>query len=187
MVQYILQLNPVAAAGDPLDGLIIATIVLFILSTITEKFTTLVRMYPRQFRTIGLVFCLVFYYLVFNGIFNKPLLGIITGTILLLFNTFLLLVICGNTTGAGTSKWRLTRYLAKNLSVLNNVSKESGSASKKEEEREVTILSFMIGLIVAFLFNANLFNFFDSLKPPGLRPTSPFAASPLFALDPGVL
>lgn len=184
MVQYILQLNPVAAAGDPLDGLLIATIVLFILSTITEKFTTLVRMYPGQFRIIGLAFCLVFYYLVFNGIFSQPKLGNITGTVLLLFNTLMLLVIWGNTTGASVSKWKFTRFLSRKFSVLNNVSKETDTASKTAEEREVTILSFMIGLIVAFLFNANLFNFFDTLHPPGLRPASPFAKSPLFALDP---
>src|SRR5688500_9107461 len=119
MVKYILQVQ-----SDALDGLIIVTIVLFILSTITEKFTTLVRMYPKQFRTIGLLFCLVFYYLVFNGIFGKPHLTTITGIVLLLFNTFMLLVILGNTRRAGKSKRKLVKFLSANLSMLNNVSKE---------------------------------------------------------------
>ena len=178
--------TPPNSPPDPLDGLIAATILLFILSTITEKFTELVRMYPGQFRVVGVSFSLFFYFQIVFGIFNEPILGIITAIVLFIFNTFLLFVILANTTASENSNNTFRKFLSKNLSVFKNVNKKAPDVPKETKEREVTALSYMIGLIVALLFNASLFNFFDTSIPAGLKPTSPFALdpNPFFALDP---
>lgn len=175
-----------ASAIDPVDTLISAAILLFILSTITEKLTDLIRMYPVQFRIVGALYCLFLYFQIGYGIVNEPSLGVLLALGLFVFNTLLFFVIIGNTTNAKESKYRFKKLLASNLSVFNNVSKNSKGGNPKEKEREVTALSYMVGLIVAFLFNANLFNFFDVTNQAGLKPLFPFAKSPypFFALDP---
>jgi len=183
----LLQANTILpTSSDPLDSLIAAAILLFILSTITEKFTELVRMYPGQFRIAGVLFCSFFYFQIGFGIFNEPLLGVITGIVLFVFNTFLLLVIIGNTSNSENATNPIQKFLNRNLSVFKNVKKTAVRVPTETKEREITALSYMIGLIVAFLFNANLFFFFDTSIPAGLKPSSPFAKDPypLYALDP---
>ncbi len=188
MIDYIfLQIsNNSSGTPDALDALIVAAILLFILSTITEKFTELVRMYPGQFRLIGIIFCMFFYFQIIYGSFNEPILGIITAVLLFLFNSFLFIVILANTVRPEKATTRLTKMLSSKLSVFNNVNKNEIPARTDLKEREVTALSFMIGLIVSFLFNANLFNLFNIENTPGLKPGSPFAKAPskFFALDP---
>jgi hypothetical protein len=169
---------------NPLDLLLASVIILFILSTITEKFTQMVRSYPGQFRVLGFGFCLLFYIPIFRGIFFEPFLEIVSGIILLVFNTFLLIIIIANTINPQQANNAWKRLLVQNLSVLQNVKKDKTGVPGDVKEREVTALSFMLGLIVAFLFDANLFRYFNTGMSQAPRSGSPIAAGHFYALDP---
>jgi len=160
---------------DFLDALIVVLILLFILSTITEKLTELTRMYPIQFRIIGILACIIFAVQIIFGIWSEPPIGVIKAFILLLADIIIFLILVANSNPVINSQINSFKALSSKLSVFNNIKKEKIDVNDVKKEREVTALSFMIGLIVSILFNANLFNFFDSTHKPGLMPySSPF-------------
>jgi len=171
----------VTGETNSLDALIAALILLFILSTITEKVTELVRMYPGQFRIVGTLFCLFFYYQVFYGFYTEPPLGKAIAIALLLINTLLLLTIIANT---ASKENRFFNFLTKNLTIFENVNKAKTNISPDAKEREVTALSFFLGLVVSLLFNVNLFDIFKAATDPAAKPISPFLPDSLFKLNP---
>ena len=179
---------------DLLDAIIYVTIVLFILSVITEKFTQVVRMYPSKFRVTGIIACTLFFIPILVGLFSDftketgYLLGI---SLLLMFNTFCFVMLVVNT---DQIQKRFQKYVAK-LSVLNNVRKDGEelvpTESQKTKEKEVTILSFIVGFIVTYCFNANLFDLFEIPPKLGWKGNAPilvgngFEPNPdYFAFDP---
>ncbi|PWS33374.1 hypothetical protein [Pedobacter paludis] len=178
--------NPAGLAENPLDALIVAVILLFILSTITEKFTELLRMYPYQSKMLGLLLCITLYILIFRtrslqvdfppkAFFGLLLCNLLL-TVILVVNIFF---IPKHKAGTSAPENGFTRL----FSVLNNVAK--GKVTTEDEKiKEVTFLSYMVGLVVTFLFNASLFSFFDTSNAAKLQPISPFASNQDFALDP---
>ena len=176
---------------DMLDSLIYATIVLFILSVITEKLTQLVRYYPRTFRWIGIVACGAFYIPVIRAMAFDPRLSTFSVIILLIFNTVLLVVLVVNDPIVSTSKNIFLRFLFSKLEVFKNIRKNDDAiltvrdeADKRAQEKEVTALSFIVGFLVAYCFNANLFNLFKPAAQLGWGDTMPFVDEPWYALNP---
>lgn len=179
------------SSPDILDSLIYATIVLFILSVITEKLTQLVRYYPRTFRWIGIVACGAFYFPVIRATAYDPRLSVFSIVLLLLFNTGLLIVLVVNDPIVANSKNIFLRLLFKNLEVFKNIRKNksdvavvTNEVNKQAQEKEVTALSFIVGFLVAYCFNANLFNLFKPAVELGWGNTAPFVPEPWYALNP---
>lgn len=179
-----LQTNRESVNGDLLDNLIYVTIILFILSVITEKFTQLIRMYPAKFRAIAICAGLLFYYPLMRAAFavdttvegsGSFLAGII---ILFIANTFSLVIIVANTRQARTSTLPV-----QHLASLRNIAKDK-NAPQETKEREVTILSFIIGLVVAYAFQANLFSLFQSPPLLGWKDAAPLMEDQGYALNP---
>jgi hypothetical protein len=168
--------TPTSGSNDLLDGIIYGTIVLFILSVITEKFTQLARMYPSRFRIAGIVVCTLVLIPIGAGLSagwwapegylngNTKASYVLGIVLLLLSDLFCLIMLIANT---DVIQRRFARAFS-SLSVLNNVRKSDAGdlivEDKTTVEREVTILSFIIGFIVAYSFNAHLFGLLDT-KP----------------------
>jgi hypothetical protein len=176
---------------DILDSLIYATIVLFILSVITEKLTQLVRYYPRTFRWIGIVACGAFYIPITRAVFYDPRLHVLSIILLYLFNTALLIVLIVNDPIVANSKNILLRFLFEHLETFKNIRKRKSDTQivtleqdKADQEKEVTALSFVVGFVVAYCFNANLFNLFKPALELGWGDTAPFVKEPWYALNP---
>jgi hypothetical protein len=176
---------------DILDSLIYATIVLFILSVITEKLTQLVRYYPRTFRWIGIVSCGAFYFPIIRASLYDPRLSVFSIILLFLFNTGLLIVLIVNDPIVADSKNIFLRFLFKNLEIFKNIRKKRDHAytqlyevDKSDQEKEVTALSFIVGFLVAYCFNASLFNLFKPAVQLGWGDAAPFAKEPWYALNP---
>lgn len=175
---------------DILDSLIYATIVLFILSIITEKLTQLVRFYPRTFRWIGIVCCTAFYFPIVRAVAHDPRLSGFSIVLLLVVNTVLLVVLVVNDPIIANSNNLIARFLFKNLEIFKNVRKAkagntvSQEVNKADQEKEVTALSFIVGFLVAYCFNANLFNLFKPALELGWGNTAPFVPDPWYALNP---
>src|SRR5258706_13760617 len=149
-----------------LDSLLYVTIILFVLSVITEKITQLVRCYPRQFQFIGIFTILWFYYLLLYSFIKASGttqdLQATDYTVLIIVNSVLLMLFLlilpyfkryGKNIGWLAQKAALFQNINKNTPV-NDVSKS----------RDITLLSFIIGFIIAYLFNANLLELFANPK-----------------------
>src|SRR5687767_3098657 len=108
---------------DILDSLIYATIVLFILSVITEKLTQLVRYYPRTFRWIGILACGAFYFPITRALFYDPRLHLFSIILLFVFNTGLLIVLIVNDPIVADSKNIFLRFLFEHLETFKNIRK----------------------------------------------------------------
>jgi hypothetical protein len=190
MLSLLLQASSVQPP-DILDSLIYATIVLFILSVITEKLTQLVRYYPRTFRWIGIIACGAFYFPIVRAALYDPKLSAFSIILLFLFNTGLLIVLIVNDPIVADSRNIFLRFLFKNLEVFKNVRKKQldvtavhQEINESEREKEVTALSFIVGFLVAYCFNANLFNLFKPAAELGWGDTAPFVREPWYALNP---
>lgn len=188
-VSLLLQANS-GTTPDILDSLIYATIVLFILSIITEKLTQLVRFYPRTFRWIGIVCCTAFYFPIFRAIAHDPRLSGFSIVLLLIVNTFLLVVLVVNDPIVADSNNLIARFLFKNLEIFKNIRKAKDGntiyheVNKTDKEKELTAMSFIVGFLVAYCFNANLFNLFKPALELGWGTTAPFVEEPWYALNP---
>lgn len=176
---------------DILDSLIYATIVLFILSVITEKLTQLVRYYPRTFRWIGILACGAFYIPVVRAISYDPRLSTFSVIVLLLFNTTVLVVLLVNDAIVSTSGNVFFRFLVSKLEVFKNIKKKddhiktvNSEVDERAKDKEVTALSFIVGFLVAYCFNANLFELFKPAVQLGWGETAPFVKEPWYALNP---
>lgn len=181
------ELEAAKASAPILDNLIYATIVLFILSVITEKLTQLIRFYPRQFRWIGIIMCGAFYIPILRAGFFEPKLSLFGVGFLLLFNTFLLIVLMVNDALFASSKLLFIPFLRKQFSAFNNISKSRSQTPGDrvdDKEKEITAMSFIVGFLIAYCFNANLFGFFKPAIELGWGDISPFSGNPWFALNP---
>jgi hypothetical protein len=182
----------VVETPDILDSLIYATIVLFILSVITEKLTQLTRAYPRPFRYIGILMCLLFYIPLaraFNDVYShrEDVLSFRSALLLFVSNSICLFLLIANSKffkqwiAKVQIPW-VRKFFAK-LDVLCNIEKDSG-ASDHVVEREVTILSFILGFLVAYTFNANLFNLFRNPVVLGWDGVVPFKDNTFYVFNP---
>lgn len=190
-MQYPFLQTTTVPPPDILDSLIYATIVLFILSVITEKLTQLVRYYPRTFRWIGILACGAFYIPVVRAISFDPRLSTFSVIVLLLFNTTLLVVLLVNDAIISTSRNVFLRFLFSKLEVFKNIRKKdehiktvNDEVDDRAKDKEVTALSFIVGFLVAYCFNANLFELFKPAVHLGWGETAPFVKEPWYALNP---
>ena len=167
---------------DFLDGLISVVIVLFILSVITEKFTQLVRHYPNQCQRIAIILIIGIYVVGLYSINvdvptpnpNEQNIDWIDFAILYLINTFFLVVFIINLPKVKTSKTKVGE-LATKLALFENIQKNQPVADDEAVEREVTLLSFVIGFLIAYVFNASMIGLFiDPQKTLGWGNVAPF-------------
>lgn len=145
-------------ATDALDNVISAFIILFILSVITEKFVSLVRRYPRQFRLLLALSIITFLYGLTpdKGLFLVVYLGCLAGIFTHYFTR--------RFSDPGTNVKAIERPLEMVSNILPHIRK-GGDGVKSEAppevvEKEVLVLSFLIGCIIAFLFRADLIQIF---------------------------
>jgi hypothetical protein len=172
-------------SSDPLDRLIAVVIVLFILSVITEKFTQLVRTYPKQFRAIGIIFCGVCYVtlgMTSHELFVDKSYSISGGAIFLLFvlTTILLIWILANMDFVQPSR---TPKAVRKLQILQNVANDA-VANDRVKEKEVTVLSFLIGFAVAYSFKADLITLFNGKIALGWGHITFFKSGKFLVIDP---
>lgn len=128
---------------DILDNLIAALMILFILSIITEKFTTLIRKYPVKFQFIFVASSL-----------TLLIISIRSGQLLLFFIFLVLLFLFLNQSLKSLSTWHIQSAVG--LNSFQNIAKEGTNKGSSQEEKEVTLLSFAIGFFVALLFDASI-------------------------------
>jgi len=143
-----------------MDKTIEILIYLFILSIITEKIVSLVRRYPKNFQIISLLF--VFYLSIVSGctLIVTPRYG---------FNYFLLLILLFILAVIGTIVLKSFKVkIAPNLnSVVNlfnpfkNIKKGMIGVNQSTKENEISLLSFLIGFLVALSSNSDFFTFFN--------------------------
>jgi len=143
----------IPAGNDLLDLLIYTLGILFILSIITEKLTQVIRMYPHTFRMIVIAVGLFFYIPIIDSFQSGPL-SVAVFIILLTIDTAILALTIANL--SATRKYAITRKFR----ILQNIQKTKGivSADPYLQEREVTLLSFLVGFVVAYVFNADFLN-----------------------------
>ncbi len=146
-----------------LDGLISVVIVLFILSVITEKFTQLVRHYPNQCQKVAILLISAIYVVGFYSYYvpveslgpNEENIDFTDLLVLLVFNTIILIVLIINLPRVKASDNAIGK-LATELAMFQNVQKDQSVKDEGAVEREVTVLSFVIGFVVSYLFNASM-------------------------------
>lgn len=171
---------------DPLDRVISIIIVLFILSVITEKLTQLVRTYPRQFRALGLIFCGIGYLTIgsstVNAIKTSNTDHVWTIFFLFVFITVVLIIILANIDFVHPVS---APKAVKRFRVLQNVGRET-LVDDKVKEKEVTVLSFLIGFFVAFCFKMNLITLFNGTMQLGWGDDQFFESKKILVIDPKV-
>lgn len=145
-----------SANPDLLDRIIAVVIVLFILSVITEKFTNLVRSYPRHFRVLLLLFCLM---LVVVSAFTMGSGDRLDVMPLIVLAVIIAVWVLANDTifqphDKPEKQWR------QKLQVLSHVAKGQAAADGVKE-REVSVLSFIVGFFVAVSFKVHLITLLD--------------------------
>lgn len=154
-------MEPQTTSTDILDNLIYLAIVLFILSVIVEKITQLIRYYPKQFRIICVGLIIIFYFLALRSFITGDTSQDISSTdlvVLLLVNTSFLVVFLINSNKVKSLNNRLGKFASKNA-LFQNIAK--GEVSDPDaKEGEITFLSFILGFIVAYIFNAHLIELF---------------------------
>jgi hypothetical protein len=177
---------------DLLNGLIYITIILFVLSVITEKITQLVRQYPLQCQIIGLIPICSSYFLIVASFF-WPVIGQLPKgqknldatdfAALLIINTLFFLLFLINLPYIKHSNKKFPIWFRgqemtvgqrfSGLLMFRNVGKEN--VDEKVKEKEISLLSFILGFIIAYLFNANLIELFiHPTKPLGWGDVAPF-------------
>jgi hypothetical protein len=153
-----------AIKPDILDGLIYVAIVLFILSVIVEKITQLVRYYPSQFQKIAIALIIGFYgmsiYSFASGDTSNDI-QFCDFIILVLSNTGFLIIFFINLSSVKEAQNRFGKF-AKEIALLENIQK-GATISHEDKERDISFLSFIIGFVIAYLFNAHLIELF--IKP----------------------
>jgi len=136
-------------------------IYLFILSVITEKLVSVVRRYPRQFQAITVLLSAYLTCVSINSIFTYDfkliyLFIIIISVIIFVISLSSLLIFLG------------VQLPFKYINFINlfnpfkNIKKNSIGVEKSTKDKEITLLSFTIGFIIALLFKSNLFDLFNT-------------------------
>lgn len=168
---------------DLVDSLVYVTIVLFILSAITEKVTQLVRCYPKHFQIISIALAVLFYGLIIYSWyadlpkeFEKSRISSADGWLLIVVNTFLLILFILNFPSVKKANSKLGS-LAQELAVLKNIN--TSTASDSEKTRDVSLLSFIVGFVIAYLFNASLIELFAEPGKPLKWELSPLIGNSL--------
>ncbi|MCB0633803.1 MAG: hypothetical protein R2824_15530 [Saprospiraceae bacterium] len=145
--------------NDPLDHVISALIVLLVLSIISEKLTDLIRSYPRQSR--ALLYCLLVYLIYALLPSGKPVsyIGNLFLFICILVLVLTLLPVLRQGKLLSTIDERVTNA---RKTILPNIEKTPFSFIDPRTERQVLVLNYIIGFVVAFLFKADIFAIFKS-------------------------
>ena len=170
LTPHIPPLLQIPAGNDLLDLLIYTLGILFILSVITEKLTQVIRMYPQTFRMIVIAVGLFFYIPIVDSFQSGPL-SIAVFIALLAIDTAIIALTVANL--SSTRKYAVTRKFR----ILQNVQKTKGivSADPYLQEREVTLLSFLVGFVVAYVFNADFLSLIaDPTQIGKAKPIEPF-------------
>lgn len=136
-------------------------IYLFILSIITEKLVSIVRRFPIQFQIIVILIstylsCVSVNSISVNGFGWIYFLTIIVSVVIFIISFSSTLVFFGV---------QLPFKFLNLINLLNpfkNIKKGSVGVKKSSKDKEITLLSFTIGFIIALLFNSNLFDFFNT-------------------------
>ena len=157
---------------DPLDNLIYAGGVLFILSIITEKLTQLVRLYPAVFKGIALIFFLLFYVVIVSS-YAADAITVAELAIFIIANTIVIVLIAANFSAIENNRSGKVRRAARSLSVLKHVRKNRLSsiafgARESAKEKDVTLLSFLVGLFITYVFNCSIFELFSDPTKIGM-------------------
>jgi hypothetical protein len=127
------------------DNLIYMVTVLFTLSVITEKLTQLVRNYPLYIKVVVYVFAAGLAIALFNSwVGLSPLERGLIITLIVAIAFFAI------------GKMPLGKR--RDIKVFKNIGKKN--VNKREQEKEINLLSMLLGLLIAFLFNTNLFEMF---------------------------
>jgi hypothetical protein len=156
---------------DFLDKLIGALIALFILSVITEKAVSLIRKYPTQCQLLLTILSTYFfvvstfsffnygyrwYYLVSALLFIVVLIIAISVLSVKLFRRSLKSKQADRNTVAKKINYmyhKSSRNISSMMNPLGNIAEES---PEEEKVKEITLLSFLAGLVVAFMFQADM-------------------------------
>jgi hypothetical protein len=138
------QLSTTVTMGDHLIYIVSA---LFVLSVITEKLTQLVRSYPFQFKILSVVTVLFTAVALYRS--TEFLSGVEIGA-LIIFILVLLYLFFGKIPGTKNPRTRYFRNIGKT------------NINKRDQEIEVSLLSFIVALVIAFVFNANMIALFQS-------------------------
>lgn len=169
------------AQQDPLDNLIYAAGVLFILSIITEKLTQLVRLYPTVFKSIALVFFCLFYVIIISS-YAAEAISVGELVIFMVTNTIVVVLIAANFSTIENNRSEKVRRAARLLSVLKHVRKNrrpssvAPTARESAKEKDVTLLSFLIALFITYVFNCSIFELLSDSSKIGMGTNiSPFA------------
>lgn len=140
-----------------LDKLSFILIALFILSAISEKLIDLIRKYPHRFRLIGLFFWLAVMFisaksfLVVDFRWNWVLTFI--SSTFFFWLTF-------------SVQYNLRRFDISSLNPFQNTAKDKPFVSNTDKKKEMTLMGFVIGSLIAFTFQASFFEIFH------MEPTS---------------
>lgn len=156
-----------AATGPEtgLDFMIYVVIALFLMSVLTEKFVTLIRKYPKQAQISTIISALLF------AIISLRSLSVN------FYGAVLILIICIWLGGAAVHEFTRQYFsykhglITKFISWSNpfkNTAKKLENASLEEKAREMSLLSFLIGFVIAALFDASFFEVFA--EEPGKFP-----------------
>lgn len=157
--------------ADFLDKLIGALIALFILSVITEKAVSLIRKYPTQCQLLLTIlsgyFFLVsafsffsfdyrWYYVLLALVFIIILVIALSVLSLKLFREPLESKQANRSTMAKKINYLYhigSKNISSSMNPLSNIDEES---SEEEKVKEITLLSFLAGTVVAFMFQADM-------------------------------
>jgi len=157
--------------ADFLDKLIGALIALFILSVITEKAVSLIRKYPTQCQSLiailsGYFFLIStfsfftydyrWYYLVSALLFIVVFVIVLSVLSMKLFREPLESKQANNNTMAKKINYwyhSSSRNISSKMNPLANITEES---PEDEKVKEITLLSFLAGIVVAFMFQADM-------------------------------
>ncbi len=172
--------------ADPLDTLIYVAIVLFFLSAITEKVTQLTRSYPDQTRWISIATLLSLVFLTLlswlsplkAGCFEPATGRNLSGTQVFWLMAFSVILLSLVILHFDKPAKALNPKTLGRLLILQHVEKNA-EANEEKKAREITLLSFMLGFVISFLFNVDILTL---LSNPGnaefeFGRTSPFLTS----------
>jgi len=146
-------------SDNTVDAILGVLIAIFILSVITEKITSLIRKYPRQCQIISLFGAV---YLVVVSVascigHNTRIEYLVTGILFLSVAIFSINSIYRNLFKKQYKNKAFQVSTLTNFNPLKNIAhKTEESADDETTTKEVTLLSFLVGLGVAFAFKADM-------------------------------
>lgn len=139
-----------------LDKFLVVLILLFVLSVITEKTTSFIRKYPKQCQVFSTILSL---YLLVVAIISSlenfrwwfAALGVLC---------FILLVFLVN--NVLLNFFQIKSDTLVRFNPLNNVAKNYKRSTDDTRSKEISLLSILTGITIAFIFQADLIQMFKS-------------------------